>query len=163
MATLGPPAEWFPLSRGLVSDDLNGFRVAFSPALSGEYAITLKFRYPIEAEDVRTLVDRAAASVGIDGTVISFDFDWRVLDGDRAVANGTGQRGATGTIDTGSAGLGGGTPNSRALAFGSFRAEAHHTYTLDFTAGPQLASVIRVAPVLEVMLNPISLHPDWPR
>lgn len=85
--------------------------------------------------------------------VASFDFEWQVLDGDRPVARGTGRRGATGTIDTGSEGLGGGTLKSRALSFGKFGAEANRLYTLEFDGGPGMASVVRAKPQVEIVLG----------
>ena len=59
--------------------------------------------------------------------------------------------GATGTIDTGSEGLGGGNPISRALVFGEFSADANRLYTFEFEADPTLATVIRAKPVLEIV------------
>jgi hypothetical protein len=152
----GPPAEWFPLKRELTVDDLRGFRSSFTPALSGDYSVTLKFQQPIEVQEIRDLVNRATASVGIDGALAGFDFEWRLLDGDKPLARGTGRQGAMGIIDRGSDGLGGGTLKSRALAFGKFSAEANRLYTIEFEAGPAMASVIRVKPQLEIMLDPTS-------
>jgi hypothetical protein len=150
----GPPAERCALSRELTAADLSGFHVSFTPALAGEYAVTLRFNEPIEVEEIRDLVDGAAANVGIAGSASAFDFTWHVSEADRTLARGAGRRGATGTIDRGSEGLGGGTLKSRALAFGAFRAEAHRTYVLNFKAGPAMAPVIRSAPILEIMFQP---------
>jgi len=87
---------------------------------------------------------------------VQFDFDWRILRDEKVVARGTGRRGATGVVDTGSEGLGGGPLKSRALAFGKFTAEANRIYTIEFYPGAELAPVLRSNPQLEVMLDPSS-------
>jgi hypothetical protein len=150
----GPPAQWFPLKRELTVQALEGERASFTPALSGDYAVTLNFPWPIEDDSIRNLVNRAASGVGVDKSPARFDFEWRVLDGETLVARGTGRDGATGIVDTGSFGLGGGPLRSRALAFGKFSAEAKRPYTIEWKAGAGLASVIRAKPQLEIMLDP---------
>lgn len=152
----GPPAEWYPLRRELSVDDLKGVRASFTPALSGNYAVTLNFPQPMEDPQARDLVNKAASGVGIDEAPARFDFEWRVLDADKLIARGTGQEGATGTIDTGSSGLGGGPLKSRALAFGEFTAEAGRHYTIELKVGSEFAPVMRGKPQLEVRLDPTS-------
>jgi hypothetical protein len=40
----GPPDEWFALRHEFTAQDLGGSHASFTPAVSGEYAITLNFR-----------------------------------------------------------------------------------------------------------------------
>jgi hypothetical protein len=150
----GPPDGWFALKRELTAQDLGGFNASFTPAVSGEFAITLNFRQPIEVEEVRDLVNGAARGAGTDDRRAGFDFEWRVLDGGKPLALGTGRQGATGIIDKGSSGLGGGDLKSRALVFGTFGGEANRLYTIEFQVGPAMAPVIRVKPQLEIVLVP---------
>ncbi len=152
----GPPVEWFPLQRELSVHDLNGLRASFTPTLSGEYSTTLSFRQPMPDVEIRDLVNRSASGIGIDETPVQFDFEWRVLRDEKVVARGTGRRGATGVVDTGSEGLGGGPLKSRALVFGKFTAEANRIYTIELHPGAELAPVLRSNPQLEVMLDPSS-------
>jgi hypothetical protein len=141
------------LRRELSVEALDGVRASFTAAVSGDYVVTLNFRQPIEDEGVRDLVNRAASGVGIDKSPARFDFEWRVFDGDHLTARGRGQEGATGTIDRGSLGLGGGPLKSRALVFGKFSAQASRIYTIELLAGPALIAVIRAKPELEIMLD----------
>jgi len=152
----GPPAEWYLLRRELSVDDLKGVRASFTPALSGKYTVTLNFPQPMEDQQSRDLVNKAASSVGVHEGPARFDFEWRVRDADRLIARGSGQEGATGTIDTGSWGLGGGPLISRALAFGGFSAEARRQYTIEMKVGAEFAMVMRGKPRLEVLLDPTS-------
>jgi hypothetical protein len=80
-----------------------------------------------------------------------FDFVWQVLDGGKPITGGTGQQGATGILDTGSGGPGGGDLKSRALVFGTFSGEAKRLYSIEFKAGPAMAPVIRAKPLLEIV------------
>lgn len=148
----GPPAEWFPLTRELTVDDLNGLRATFTPALSGDYSIALSFRQPMQDTEVRDLVNRSASSVGMNDPV-RFDFDWRILRAEKLVGSGTGRQGATGVIDTRSEGFGAGPLKSRALAFGKFTAEANRIYTIELQARPEFASVLRANPTLRSGLS----------
>jgi hypothetical protein len=116
--------------------------------VSGDYAITLNFRQPIEVEEVRDLVNGATRS---DDARARFDFVWQVLDGGKPVTGGTGQQGATGILDTGSDGPGGGTQKSRALVFGTFSGEANRLYTIEFRAGPAMTPVLGAKPTLEIV------------
>jgi hypothetical protein len=50
---------------------------SFTPAVSGDYAITLNFRQPIEVEEARDLINAATRS---DDARARFDFEWQVLD-----------------------------------------------------------------------------------
>ncbi len=147
----GPPDELFALKRELTAQDLGGFHASFTPAVSGDYAITLNFRQPIEVEEVRDLVNGATRT---DDARARFDFEWQVLDGGKPITSGTGRGGATGIIDTGSSGLGGGDLKSRALVFGTFNGEANRPYTIEFQAGPAMAPVIRAKPQLEIVRVP---------
>jgi hypothetical protein len=152
----GQAAESSALRRELSVDDLQGVRTSFTPALSGKYAVTLDFPQPIDDDQARDLVNRAAGGIGIDSAPVRFDFEWRVLDAGRLIARGTGRKGATGTIDTVSSGLGGGPLKSRALAFGEFRAEAGRHYTIELNVGSEFASLLRGKPQLEVMFDSTS-------
>jgi hypothetical protein len=144
----GPPADRVPLQRELTPQDLSGFVASFTPAGSGDYAITLNFRQPIEVEEVRDLINRATRS---DDARARFDFEWQVLDSGKPITNGTGRQGATAIIDRDSDALGGGDLKSRALVFGTFSGEANRLYTFEFRAGPAMAPVIRAKPQLEIV------------
>ncbi|MGH9145438.1 MAG: hypothetical protein ACRD1Q_01920 [Vicinamibacterales bacterium] len=149
----GLPDEMFALKRELTAQDLGGFQASFTPAVSGDYAITLNFRQPIEVEEVRHLVNGATRS---DDARAQFDFEWQVLDGGKPLTRGTGRQGAIGILDSGSSGLGGGDLKSRALVFGTFGGEANRLYTIEFQAGPAMAPVIRAKPQLEIVRVPTS-------
>ncbi|RPH57324.1 MAG: hypothetical protein EHM89_14120 [Acidobacteria bacterium] len=136
------------MKRELTPQDLDGFQASFTPAVSGDYATTLNFPQPIEVEEVRDLVNGTTRSGDAGAT---FDFVWQVLDGGKPVTGGTGQQGATGILDTGSGGLGGGDLKSRALVFGTFSGEANRLYSIEFKAGPAMAPVIRAKPLLEIV------------
>lgn len=147
----GRSAESLALKRELTAQDLGGFHASFTPALSGDYAITLNFRQPIEVEEVRDLVNGATRS---DDARARLDFEWQVLDGGKPLTRGTGRDGAIGILDTGSSGLGGGDLKGTALVFGTFSGEAKRLYTIEFQAGPAMAPVIRAKPQLEIVRVP---------
>jgi hypothetical protein len=151
-APSGPPPESYPLQRELGLDDGNGVRASFRPARTARYFIALQFRLPIQEDDTRDLVNRAASGVGRDRTPTRFDFTWRVFEADRVVAQGTGHNGATGVIDSGRGGLGG-DDTGRALTFGTFEVEANHAYELEFTPDAGFEPVLRSRPVLQVGLQ----------
>jgi hypothetical protein len=148
-----PPAARFALQRELTAEDLAGFTASFTPAVSGDYAVTLNFPQPIEDTEIRDLVNGATRS---DDARARFDFEWRVLDGGQPVTGGTGRQGAAGIMETGSADLGGGEPKSTALVFGTFSGEAKRLYTIEFQAGPAMAPILRAKPQLEIVrVSPI--------
>jgi hypothetical protein len=147
----GPPDGLFALKRELTAQDLGGFTASFTPAVSGDYAITLNFRQPIEVEEVRDLVYGATRTADARA---QFDFEWQVLDGGKPIASGTARGGATGIIDRGSDPEGGGDLKSRVLVFGTFSGDANRPYTIEFQAGPAMAPVIRAKPQLEIVRVP---------
>jgi hypothetical protein len=149
----GPPDKTVALKRELTAQDLGGFNASFTPAVSGDYAITLNFRQPIEVEEVRDLVSGATRS---DDARARFDFVWQVLDGAKPITGGTGQQGAIGIMEKGSNGPGGGDLKSTALVFGTFSGEANRLYSIEFRAGPAMAPVIRAKPLLEIVRVPTS-------
>ncbi len=103
---------------------------SFTVKETGVHDVSLEFPWPIEDKEAADLVHRAVGTVGTAAAVPEeFDFSWEILEGTKEVAQGSGQKGVLAVTDSADSGLAP-APNSRALVFGTFPAQAGVAYIL---------------------------------
>lgn len=159
-----------------------GFSTAFAVTRTAVYAVGLEFSKPISDPEVDRFVNQAASRIGFPDPP-SFDFTWRVVEGEALIGQGPGEDGATGIVITGDdmssrswaralnerdETLASDPINAMALLFGTFDACAGRAYTIRFSPGPGLARVLRSSPVIVLDIHHTleadgRIHDDGPR
>ena len=159
-----------------------GFSTSFAVARNAVYAVGLEFSKPISDPEVDRFVNLAASRIGFPNPP-SFDFTWRVVEGEALIGEGPGEDGATGIVITGDGigsrswvktlnkrneTVGSDRLNAIVLLFGTFDACAGRTYTIRFSPGPGLTRVLRTSPVILIDIQHTleadgRVHDDGPR
>jgi hypothetical protein len=131
-----------PVHVAVVDTGGSELSASFEAVWSEPHYVALVFRPSQASPELVALMDRARGDVGsVSPQRATFDFVWRILEGETVIGHGTGRDRITGVFDT---------EGHLGLMFGEVRLRAGRPYRVVMTPGGTFASLLSAAPVLEV-------------